>query len=70
VIIVLAFFYSSWVVWSGLMVVMLFMFGPHHPRVIDEHVPLDRTRLILAVFAIVMFAVCFTPAPLEEFLGR
>jgi hypothetical protein len=49
---------------------MLFLFGPHHPRVIDEHVPLDRTRLILAVFAIVMFAVCFTPAPLEEFLGR
>jgi len=70
VIMGLAFFYSSWVVWTGLMIVMLFLFGPHHPRVIDEHVPLDRTRLILAVFAVVMFAVCFTPAPLEEFLGR
>ena len=49
-------------------VVMLFMFGPHHPRVFDEHVPLDRPRLILAVVAMVMFAVCFTPAPIEEFL--
>ena len=41
----LAFFATSWIVWTGLMVVMLFMFGPRHPRVFDEHVPLDRTRL-------------------------
>jgi membrane-associated protease RseP (regulator of RpoE activity) len=63
--IVLAFFYSSWVVWTALMVIMLFIFGPRHPRVFDEHVPLDRTRLILALFAVVMFVVCFTPAPIE-----
>jgi membrane-associated protease RseP (regulator of RpoE activity) len=63
--IVLAFFYSSWIVWTGLMVVMLYMFGPHHPRVFDEHVPLDRTRLILALVAVAMFVVCFTPAPIE-----
>ena len=25
---------SSWIVWTGLMIVMLFMFGPHHPRVV------------------------------------
>jgi membrane-associated protease RseP (regulator of RpoE activity) len=70
VIMILAFFYSSWIVWTGLMIVMLFLFGPHHPRVFDEHVPLDRPRLILALFALVMFAVCFTPAPIEEFLRR
>jgi membrane-associated protease RseP (regulator of RpoE activity) len=64
--IVLAFFSSSLVMWTGLLVVMLFLFGPRHPRVIDEHVPLDRTRLILAVFALVMFVVCFTPSPLEQ----
>jgi hypothetical protein len=33
--------------------------------VMDELVPLDRTRQWLAVFAIVMFALCFTPAPIE-----
>jgi membrane-associated protease RseP (regulator of RpoE activity) len=63
--IVLAFFYSSWVVWTGLMIAMLYMFGPRHPRVFDEHVPLDRTRFILAIVAVVIFVLCFTPAPIE-----
>ncbi|HEY3043275.1 MAG TPA: site-2 protease family protein [Vicinamibacterales bacterium] len=69
---VLAFFYSSWVVWTGLMIVMLYMFGPRHPRVFDEHIPLDRTRLILALIAVAMFVLCFTPAPIEptELLRR
>lgn len=69
---VLAFFSSSLIVWTGLMIVMLFVFGPRHPRVVDEHVPLDRTRLVLALFAVVMFALCFTPAPIEpiQLLGR
>ena len=31
----------------------------------DEDVPLDRTRLVLALFALVMFVLCFTPAPIE-----
>jgi membrane-associated protease RseP (regulator of RpoE activity) len=65
VAIVLAFFYSSWILWTGLMVLMLFLFGPRHPRVLDEHVPLDRTRLILALVAVAMFVLCFMPAPLE-----
>jgi membrane-associated protease RseP (regulator of RpoE activity) len=59
------FFSHSWVIWTVLSVVMLFVFGPRHPRVWDEHVPLDRTRLWLALFAVVMFILCFTPAPLE-----
>jgi membrane-associated protease RseP (regulator of RpoE activity) len=60
----LAFFASSWIVWIGLTVVMLVIFGPRHPRVFDEDVPLDRTRLVLAGFAVVMFVLCFTPAPI------
>jgi hypothetical protein len=28
-------------------------------------VPLDRTRLWLAVAAVVIFALCFTPNPIE-----
>jgi membrane-associated protease RseP (regulator of RpoE activity) len=61
----LAAFSSSWIVWTLLMVVMLFTFGRHHPRTFDEAVPLDRTRLILAGFALLMFILCFTPAPIE-----
>jgi membrane-associated protease RseP (regulator of RpoE activity) len=62
----LAFFAASWIVWTVVMVAMLFMFGPMHPRVFDEHVPLDRTRRRLALFALVMFVLCFTPAPIRE----
>jgi membrane-associated protease RseP (regulator of RpoE activity) len=63
--IALSYFAVSWRVWTVLMVVMLFAFGRHHPATFDEHVPLDRTRLWLALFALVMFIVCFTPAPIE-----
>ncbi len=66
VAIVLAAFVSmSWVVWTLLLIVMLIAFGPRHPRTIDEHVPLDRTRMLLALFALFMFVVCFTPNPIE-----
>ncbi len=55
----------SWIVWTIMIVAMLFIAGPRHPRVMDEVVPLDRTRLWLAAFAVIMFALCFTPAPIE-----
>jgi membrane-associated protease RseP (regulator of RpoE activity) len=68
----LAVFASSWIVWTVMMVAMLLVFGPRHPRVFDEDVPLDRTRLLLAAFAVVMFILCFTPAPIRpmELIGR
>ena len=61
----LSFVSSSWIVWSVMTIAMLFALGPHHPRVFDEAVPLDRTRLWLAALALVIFIVCFTPAPIE-----
>jgi len=72
VAIVLTYFSASWIVWTGLLMVMLFMVGPRHPRVFDEDVPLDRTRILLAMFAVVMFVLCFTPAPIQpmELLRR
>ena len=60
---------TSWIVWTVLMIAMLSIFGLHHPRTIDEDVPLDRTRLILAVVAAIIFALCFTPAPIERLIG-
>jgi membrane-associated protease RseP (regulator of RpoE activity) len=65
-----AYFSTSWIVWTGLMVVMLVLFGPRHPRVADEHIPLDRQRLILALVALVIFVLCFTPAPISELIRR
>jgi membrane-associated protease RseP (regulator of RpoE activity) len=61
----LAWFANSWIVWTALTVVMLVVFGPHHPRVFDEHVPLDRRRMFLAAFAAVMLVLCFTPSPIR-----
>jgi membrane-associated protease RseP (regulator of RpoE activity) len=61
----LASLYTSWIVWTMLMIAMLFVFGPRHPRVFDEEVPLDRTRLILALVALLIFILCFTPAPIQ-----
>jgi membrane-associated protease RseP (regulator of RpoE activity) len=62
------YFSSSWIVWSGLMVLMLIVFGPRHPRVFDEDVPLDRSRMILAGVALLIFVLCFTPAPISELI--
>ena len=61
----LSVFAYSWVVWTGMLVMMLFLFGPRHPRVFDEDLPLGRGRLLLAVLAVVMFVLCFTPAPIR-----
>jgi membrane-associated protease RseP (regulator of RpoE activity) len=65
VAVALTYMSTSWLVWTGLMVAMLVMFGPRHPRTADEDIPLDRTRVILAIVAIAMFVLCFTPAPIE-----
>jgi membrane-associated protease RseP (regulator of RpoE activity) len=61
----LAFWSLSWAVWAGLTTLMLLVFGPHHPRTPDEQIPLDPVRKAVAVFAVIMFALCFTPAPIE-----
>ncbi|MBM3776843.1 MAG: site-2 protease family protein [Acidimicrobiia bacterium] len=61
----LTFVSTSWMVWTVLTIAMLVAFGPRHPRTVDEDVPLDRGRRWLAAFALVMFGLCFTPAPIE-----
>ena len=55
----------SWIVWTVLTVGLLIMFGARHPQTIDEDIPLDRGRMVLALFAVIMFILCFTPAPIE-----
>jgi membrane-associated protease RseP (regulator of RpoE activity) len=68
----LTFVSTSWTVWTVLTIGMLLAFGPRHPRTIDEDVPLDSGRMWLALFALIMFILCFTPAPIEplDLVGR
>lgn len=61
----LTFFSMSWLVWTFLLVAMTLAMGPRHPRTIDEDIPLDRTRIWLAVLAVLVFVLCFTPNPIE-----
>ena len=65
VLFALAFHSPSWIVWAVLMVVMLVALGPRHPRTLDHHIPIDRTRMLVAAFALVIFVLCFTPAPIR-----
>jgi hypothetical protein len=51
------------------MVVMLFVVGPRHPRVLDEDEPLGPGRIAIAIFAGVMLILCFTPIPLDVLGG-
>jgi membrane-associated protease RseP (regulator of RpoE activity) len=55
----------SWLPWTVMLVAMILMVGPRHPPVLDEDIPLDPARRWLAVFAVIMFALCFTPAPIQ-----
>ena len=68
----LTFFSTSWLVWTFLLIAMTLAMGARHPRTIDEDIPLDRTRIWLAVLALLILVLCFTPSPIEptELLSR
>ena len=63
--VVMAFVSYSWIAMTLMMVAMLVFLGPRHPRVVYEYEPLARGRIGLAILAIVMFVVCFTPVPID-----
>jgi membrane-associated protease RseP (regulator of RpoE activity) len=65
----LTFTSSSYLLFTLLIIGALFLFGPHHPPTLDDHVPLERGRLLLAGFALFMLVVCFTSAPIEVFVS-
>lgn len=59
----------SWIAMTIMLLVMALVLGVHHPRVIDDTTSLGTTRRLLAVFALVMFLLCFTPVPIEVIFG-
>jgi membrane-associated protease RseP (regulator of RpoE activity) len=56
---------SSWLVTAIMMTAMAVFLGFGHPRIIDEHEPLDAKRTAIAILAVVIFVICFTPVPIE-----
>jgi membrane-associated protease RseP (regulator of RpoE activity) len=65
----LTYFSTSWIVWTILVTVMIFLLGPHHPPTLNDDVNLGPGRLAIAFFALLMLIVCFTPAPIGPFIG-
>jgi membrane-associated protease RseP (regulator of RpoE activity) len=69
VAIFLATFSSSWIAWTVLLIVMIAMLGPRHPPTLYDDEPLGRGRILLAAVAMIILALCFTPAPIGDFIA-
>ena len=65
----LTFVSSGWIVWTALLIGMILLVGPHHPPTLDDDRPIGRGRWLLAGVAMAMLIVCFTPAPIGEFIA-
>jgi hypothetical protein len=58
---------TSWIFLAVMMLLMLLLLGPRHPRVINEWHPLPPSRYVIAVIALIILAVCFTPVPVTPY---
>jgi len=57
----------SWISMAVIMLAMALLLGVRHPRIADEGAPLDGRRRLVALLALVIFVLCFTPVPIETF---
>jgi hypothetical protein len=48
-----------------MMIVMAFYFGFRHPRVVNEDITLTPARRMVAIAALLIFVLCFTPVPIQ-----
>lgn len=59
---------SSWLFMTLMMVLMLVVLGARHPRVLSEQDPLASGRRLIAVLALLIFMLCFTPVPIDSLI--
>lgn len=55
-----AVFWRGWIFWCLVVLIM----GLGHPRVLDESVSLDRSRMWVAMLCLVIFVLAFMPVPI------
>lgn len=65
--VIMTFVSTSWLALTLMMLVMLLALGARHPRVIYEFEPIGRGRYAVAILALLILAVCFTPTPIEPY---
>jgi membrane-associated protease RseP (regulator of RpoE activity) len=61
----LTFWSVSFIATAIIMLAMAYFLGLRHPQIPDEDVPLDNRRRLIALVAVVIFAISFTPLPIE-----
>ena len=66
-LVLLGFAWNGWWLWAAL---VYFLVGRSYAEPLDQITPLDRRRKILAVMALVIFVLVFTPVPLQEIIGH
>lgn len=62
---VLGFFWNGWWLW----VFLILFLGGSHAQPLDQITKLDRGRMLLAIFGIIVFILVFTPVPLQIIEG-
>jgi membrane-associated protease RseP (regulator of RpoE activity) len=57
----LAYFWPGWLFWGA---IILLLIKVKHPPVLDEHIPLDRRRVMIGVVTILILLLTFMPQPI------
>lgn len=51
--------------WLFLLLLLVFLIGTQHPPPLNEYMPLDTRRKLLAMVALIIFILSFTPSPVS-----
>lgn len=62
-VVLLGFLWNGWWLWAAL----IFLLGRSYAEPLDQITPLDNRRRVLAVIALILFLLVFTPVPLSLF---
>jgi membrane-associated protease RseP (regulator of RpoE activity) len=61
---VASYFWGGWMGWAVYVVILTFMLRVGHPRLMDEYEPLGFGRKVVAAVGLLVFLLCFMPAPI------
>jgi hypothetical protein len=62
-LVILGFVWSGWWLWAAL---IFFLVGRSYAEPLDQITPLNPARKALAVLALIIFLLVFTPVPLQS----